>query len=135
VRLLPGPFASLHLAVARLGVALPSRMLGELDQVVTAVGYPSRSKAIQNAVESLIVKNRWLSEQKGEKTGVLILVYDHDTRGLEEYLTDTEHQYSSIICSTTHVHLTKRECLSHGGERRRSQNQRTGKQTAHQEGP
>jgi CopG family nickel-responsive transcriptional regulator len=86
-------------------------MLGELDQVVTAVGYPSRSKAIQNAVESLIVKNRWLSEQKGEKTGVLILVYDHDTRGLEEYLTDTEHQYSSIICSTTHVHLTKRECL------------------------
>jgi CopG family nickel-responsive transcriptional regulator len=86
-------------------------MLGELDQIVTTVGYPSRSKAIQNAVEYLIVKNRWLSEQKGEKTGVLILVYDHDTRGLEEYLTDTEHQYSSIICSTTHVHLTKRECL------------------------
>ena len=97
--------------IARLGVALPSGMLGELDQVVTTVGYPSRSKAIQDAVESLIVKNRWLSEQKGEKTGVLILVYDHDTRGLEEYLTDTEHQYSSIICSTTHVHLTKRECL------------------------
>lgn len=86
-------------------------MLDELDQVVTAVGYPSRSKAIQNAVESLIVKNRWLSEQKGEKTGVLTLVYDHDIRGLEEYLTDTEHQYSSIICSTIHVHLTKRECL------------------------
>jgi CopG family nickel-responsive transcriptional regulator len=100
-----------HVPIVRLGVALPSGMLGELDQVVTTVGYPSRSKAIQNAVESLIVKNRWLSEQKGEKTGVLILVYDHDTRGLEEYLTDTEHQYSSIICSNTHVHLTKRECL------------------------
>jgi CopG family nickel-responsive transcriptional regulator len=86
-------------------------MLDELDEVVTTVGYPSRSKAIQDAVQSLIVKNRWLSEQKGEKTGVLILVYDHDTRGLEEYLTDTEHQYSSVICSTTHVHLTKRDCL------------------------
>ena len=97
--------------IVRLGVALPSVMLGELDEVVTAVGYPSRSKAIQDAVESLIVKNRWLSEQKGEKTGVLILVYDHDFRGLEEYLTDTEHQYSSVICSTTHIHLTKRECL------------------------
>jgi CopG family nickel-responsive transcriptional regulator len=97
--------------IVRLGVALPSRMLGQLDEVVTLVGYPSRSKAIQDAVESLIVKNRWLSEQKGEKTGVLILAYDHDTRGLEEHLADTEHQYSSIICSTTHVHLTKRECL------------------------
>jgi CopG family nickel-responsive transcriptional regulator len=98
-------------AIVRFGVALPSVMLGQLDEVVTVVGYPSRSKAIQDAVESLIVKNRWLSEQKGEKTGVLIIVYDHDTRGLEEYLTDTEHEYSSIICSTTHVHLTKRECL------------------------
>ena len=97
--------------IVRLGVALPSSMLSELDQVVATVGYPSRSKAIQEAVESLVVKDRWLSEQKGEKTGVLILVYDHDTRGLEEYLTDTEHQYCSIICSTTHVHLTKRECL------------------------
>jgi CopG family nickel-responsive transcriptional regulator len=97
--------------IVRLGVALSSGMLAELDEVVTAVGYPSRSKAIQDAVESLIVKNRWLSEQKGEKTGVLILVYDHDFRGLEEYLTDTGHQYSSIICSTTHIHLTKRECL------------------------
>jgi CopG family nickel-responsive transcriptional regulator len=100
-----------NVPIVRLGVALPSGMLDELDQVVTAVAYPSRSKAIQDAVESLIVKTRWLSEQKGEKTGVLILVYDHDFRGLEEYLTDTEHQYSSIICSTTHVHLTKRECL------------------------
>jgi len=97
--------------IARLGVALPRGMLNELDEVVTAVGYPSRSKAIQDAVESLITRNRWLSEQKGEKTGVLILVYEHDIRGLEDYLTDTEHQYSSVICSTTHVHLTKQECL------------------------
>jgi len=86
-------------------------MLDELDEVVTRVGYPSRSKAIQDAVESLIVKNRWLGEQKGEKTGVLILVYDHEFRGLEDYLTDTEHQYTSVICSSTHIHLTKRECL------------------------
>jgi CopG family nickel-responsive transcriptional regulator len=97
--------------IARLGVALPRGMLDELDEVVTAVGYPSRSKAIQDAVESLITRNRWLSEQKGEKTGVITLVYEHDIRGLEDYLTDTEHQYSSIICSTTHVHLTKQECL------------------------
>jgi len=97
--------------IVRLGVALPRGMLDELDEVVTRVGYPSRSKAIQDAVESLIVKNRWLGEQKGEKTGVLILVYDHEFRGLEDYLTDTEHQYTSVICSSTHIHLTKRECL------------------------
>ena len=99
------------MAIARLGVTLPSGLLAELDEVVTTVGYPSRSKAIQDSVKSFIIKNRWLSEQKGEKTGVLILVYDHDFRRLEDYLTDTEHQYSSVICSTTHIHLTKRDCL------------------------
>jgi len=97
--------------VVRLGVTLSERLLTELDEIVKKVGYPSRSKAIQDSVEFFVTEHRWLREQKGERTGVIVLVYDHEVRGVEDYLTDTEHEYSSVICSSTHIHLTKRDCL------------------------
>ena len=99
------------MGIVRLGVTFPGGLLTELDEIVHSVGYPSRSKAIQDSVKSFITEHKWLSQMKGDKTGVLVLVYDHESRGLEDYLTDTEHEYSSVICSSTHIHLTKRDCL------------------------
>lgn len=99
------------MGIVRLGVTLPSALLHELDAIVDKVGYPSRSKAIQDSVKSFITEHKWLTEEKGERAGVVVLVYDHESRGLEDYLTDTEHEYPSIICSSTHIHLSKRDCL------------------------
>ena len=99
------------MGIVRLGVTFPNGLLQELDAIVDKVGYPSRSKAIQDSVKSFITEHKWLSEEKGERTGVVVLVYDHESRGLEDYLTDTEHEYPSIICSSTHIHLSKRDCL------------------------
>jgi len=96
---------------ARTGVTFPPELLSELDRIVERIGYTSRSKAIQDSVKSYITEQKWLSDQKGEKIGVLVLVYDHESRGVEDYLTDTEHEYASLVCSSTHVHLTKRDCL------------------------
>lgn len=97
--------------IMRLGVTLPRELLADLDQVVEKAGYPSRSKAIQDSVRSLVSEHRWLDETKGEATGVIVLIYDHEFRGLEDYLTDTEHDYTSVIRSSTHIHLSKRDCL------------------------
>jgi len=99
------------MGIIRLGVTLPDKLLGELDEIVDSARYPSRSKAIQDSVKSFVTEHGWLREQKGERIGVIVFVYDHESRGLEDYLTDTEHDYSSIICSSTHIHLTKRDCL------------------------
>jgi len=97
--------------VARVGVTFPSELLNELDEIVQKVGYPSRSKAIQESVKSLVTEHRWLGDEKGARVGVIVLVYDHESRGLEDYLTDTEHEYARVICSSIHVHLTERDCL------------------------
>lgn len=99
------------MGIVRLGVTLPSTLLIELDEIVNEVGYSSRSKAIQDCVKSFVTEHKWLKSEKGEKTGVIILVYDHESRGVEDYLTDTEHEHSSVICSSTHIHLSKRDCL------------------------
>jgi CopG family nickel-responsive transcriptional regulator len=39
------------------------------------------------------------------------VIYDHETTGLEENLTDIQHHSSDIIVSTMHIHLDERNCL------------------------
>ena len=39
------------------------------------------------------------------------MVYDHDTKGLERNLTETQHHHSSLISSTMHIHITDQDCL------------------------
>jgi len=42
---------------------------------------------------------------------VLLMVYNHDTRGLESDLTEEQHQHSELISSTMHIHLGEHDCL------------------------
>jgi len=43
--------------------------------------------------------------------GVLVLVYDHDTRALVDKLTDIQHDSHGMITSALHVHLDRHSCL------------------------
>ncbi len=97
--------------IVRVGVTFPPELLRELDETIDMIGYDSRSKAIQDSVRSFVAENRLLSEQKGTKVGVLAMVYNHEVRGLETTLTNTQHKHSQVICSSMHVHLSERECL------------------------
>ncbi|KPV64243.1 MAG: putative nickel-responsive regulator [Candidatus Bathyarchaeota archaeon BA2] len=97
--------------IVRVGVTFPPDLLKELDETIEKVGYDNRSKAIQNAVRSFLTEHRLLQKQKGTSAGVLVLVYDHDVKGLEDALIETQHKYSHVICSAMHVHLTEQECL------------------------
>ena len=56
------------------------------------------------------VKKEW-HEQAGETVGVLVLVYDHDTRALADKLADIQHDRHEMITSALHVHLDRHTCL------------------------
>lgn len=43
--------------------------------------------------------------------GVLVLVYDHDTRALADKLTDIQHEHEGLITAALHVHLDAHTCL------------------------
>jgi metal-responsive CopG/Arc/MetJ family transcriptional regulator len=47
-------------------------------------------------VRAELVKQEW-EEQTGETVGVLVLVYDHDTRALTDKLNDIQHQSEGVI--------------------------------------
>ncbi len=97
--------------IVRVGVTFPPELLKNLDEITEEMGYESRSKAIQDAVSSFITDQRLLHEQKGRKAGVLVMVYDHDVKGLEDDLIESQHHHRDVINSVLHVHLSDRECL------------------------
>jgi CopG family nickel-responsive transcriptional regulator len=97
--------------IIRVGVTFPPELLNELDEIVENMSYESRSKAIQDAVSSFITEQRLLRKEQGTKAGVLVMVYDHDVKGLEDDLIESQHHHRNIINSVLHVHLSDKECL------------------------
>ena len=97
--------------IVRVGVTFPPDLLKEFDETIGKMGYDNRSKAIQDSVRNFVSEYKWLKEQKGVKVGVLVMVYDHEARGLETALTDIQHRYGDIISSSMHIHLSETDCL------------------------
>lgn len=97
--------------VVRIGVTFPPDLLKDFDEIIGKMGYESRSKAIQDAVRLYVSERKWLKEEDTVQTGVLLMIYDHDVKGLESDLTEAQHQHSSLVSSTMHVHLGERDCL------------------------
>ncbi len=97
--------------IVRVGVTFPSELLTDFDRIVQGMGYGSRSKAIHDAVRGFVDEQKWLAGVKGTRVGSITLVYNHEMRGLESDLTDTQHRFESIICASLHVHLSETKCL------------------------
>ena len=97
--------------IVRVGVTFPPELLKEFDEIINKIGYNSRSKAIQDAVRLYLSDKKWLKKEKADQRGILVMVYDHDTKGLEQTLTETQHHNSSIISSTMHIHINDQDCL------------------------
>ena len=97
--------------IVRVGVTFPPELLTEFDEIIDDIGYESRSKAIQDAVSMFVTEQKLLHKQEGKKAGVLVMVYDHDVKGLEDDLVDSQHHHRNVINSVLHVHLSDKECL------------------------
>ena len=97
--------------ITRVGVTFPPELLKDLDAVVSKMGYESRSKAIQDAVTLFVSEKKWLQDEKAEQTGVLLMVYDHEVKGLESELTEVQHDHSAVVSSAMHIHVSERDCL------------------------
>jgi len=97
--------------IVRVGVTFPPDLLTDFDAIITKIGYENRSKAVQDAIRMFVSEKRWLQEERGTQAGVLMMLYNHEVKGLESALTNLQHRYTSIICSTMHVHLSERDCL------------------------
>ena len=98
--------------ITRVGVTFPPELLNDFDQITNKMGYASRSKAIQDAVRLFVAERKWIQQDESiEQTGILLMIYDHDTRGLEANLTESQHHHKSLVTSTLHIHISDTDCL------------------------
>jgi CopG family nickel-responsive transcriptional regulator len=94
----------------RFTVSLPDPLMRVLDRLRTDRRYGNRSEFVRDLLRAELVKEEW-ADQEGETVGVLVLVYDHDTRALADKLTDIQHEHEGLITAALHVHLDAHTCL------------------------
>ncbi|MDN7025048.1 nickel-responsive transcriptional regulator NikR [Methanoculleus sp. FWC-SCC1] len=97
--------------LSRIGISLPKNLLDKFDDILKLRGYSSRSEGIRDSIRSYITHYQWISDVKGERQGVVTMVYDHDHRGLLQTLTEIQHDYANIIQASLHSHVTHNKCL------------------------
>jgi CopG family nickel-responsive transcriptional regulator len=96
--------------ITRFGVSLDGRLLAKFDRLIARKGYPNRSEASRDLIRDSLVREQW-ELGDADAVGTLTLVYDHETRELEERLTELQHAHYRAIVSTLHVHLDPHHCL------------------------
>ena len=97
--------------VSRISISLQPGLLKGFDEACRRAGFRDRSKAIQMAMRSFITEHLSSSETKGKVSGVILLAYDPEVRGLEKVLVEAQHEERRIISSSVHNHLDERNCL------------------------
>jgi CopG family nickel-responsive transcriptional regulator len=97
--------------LSRIGISLPKNLLDRFDEILNYRGYSSRSEGIRDAIRTYITYYKWMADVKGEREGVITMVYEHDQRGLLVTLTDIQHEFNTIIKASLHSHVTHDRCL------------------------
>ncbi|MGC8817030.1 MAG: nickel-responsive transcriptional regulator NikR [Candidatus Hadarchaeum sp.] len=97
--------------ITRISLTLPQELLKELDESLKSRGYASRSEAVRDALRNLLSEYKYRKSLEGHIVGVLILVYEHDVRGLADAIIDIQHSSSEIINTVQHIHLDQKNCL------------------------
>lgn len=92
-------------------MSLPEDLLMEFDKVLKDRGYNSRSKGIRDALKDYNLRYQWMNEMKGERTGIIAVIYDHHHTGVMESVADVEHDYREYINAVMHIHMTEKYCL------------------------
>ncbi len=73
--------------VTRIGVSLEPKLLEEFDRTIAKKGYVSRSEALRDLVRDSLAEMDWKNEHE-YMCGVITIVYNHDTTGLGDKLTE-----------------------------------------------
>jgi len=97
--------------LSRIGISLPKNLLERFDEILNYRGYSSRSEGIRDAIRTYITYYKWMSDVKGEREGVITMVYDHEQRNLLSAIMEVEHEYHDIIKASLHSHVTHARCL------------------------
>lgn len=96
--------------VLRYSISLPAPLLAQLDELVKAQNYASRSEFTRDIIREYLGRESW-SDSSSEATAVLVISYDHHEGELLMRKMRLEHDSPVEIICTNHVHIDHHNCL------------------------
>jgi CopG family transcriptional regulator, nickel-responsive regulator len=98
--------------LVRFGVSMPKSVVDALDLWQRDKGFSSRSEAMRAILHRQMVADAWENtDDDVERAGVVVIVFKHGFREVEDNLTEIQHQLHHIAHSSMHVHLDRGHCL------------------------
>jgi CopG family nickel-responsive transcriptional regulator len=95
----------------RVSLSLSEALLKEFDILSRDLGHSNRSVAVGEAMREFLSSRKWTLAKKGSAAGVILLTYDHHSRGINAALTELQHDFPDVVTATMHLHLSKHTCL------------------------
>ena len=97
----------------RITLSVDDKLADVLDRHMRAHRYASRSEALRDILRGVEARQRLGDDSKanGFCVATLAYVYDHETRGLGQRLTRSQHRHHDLQVATLHVHLDHDSCL------------------------
>jgi CopG family transcriptional regulator, nickel-responsive regulator len=104
------PLAKTQGGVARISVSLPENLVYELDRMVAAKGFASRSHAIGEMVHKSLADH---ARESGDDVmvGTITLFYKNSIPGLQKELADLQFMHIDEVISSLHVHLMHNQTM------------------------
>ncbi|WP_120861084.1 nickel-responsive transcriptional regulator NikR [Helicobacter pylori] len=100
-------------SIIRFSVSLQQNLLDELDNRIIKNGYSSRSELVRDMIREKLVEDNWAEDNPndGNKIAVLVVIYDHHQRELNQRMIDIQHTSGTHVLCTTHIHMDAHNCL------------------------
>ena len=95
----------------RISLSVSRSLLRDFDALSRELGHPTRSNAASEALREFVTNRKWDLAKRGSVPGVILVTYDHHSRGVNRALTELQHDFPDTITATMHIHLSKHTCL------------------------
>jgi CopG family nickel-responsive transcriptional regulator len=95
----------------RVSLSVPEDLMKEFDSLSKDLGHPTRSTAVSEAMRQFVTSKKWDFSRKGVIPGVILVTFDHHSRGINQALTELQHDFPDVVTATMHLHLSKHTCL------------------------
>ncbi len=98
------------LIMQRLTISLDDDIARSFDELIERQGYKNRSEAFRDLLRERIAQEK-IGQGQGDCVAVVSYAYDHHKRQLSAKMVERQHDHTSLVISTMHVHITHSNCV------------------------
>jgi CopG family nickel-responsive transcriptional regulator len=96
--------------VSRISISLPEDLLSDLDRMVEARGFESRSQAVNDMLHQFLLEHK-CDQGDDVMVGIVALFYNNSVPGLQKQLADLQFRYIDEVISSLHIHLMHNQTM------------------------